>query len=231
MKVLLDRGSPRANAQRDIAVLQALCAYVAQSDDDEGVARQALLMRKLVDLAPVGGVTDVQLRRMLAAFNLVERMAFNMKAAQSAEARLAKLQARIRADGAEANDENVAAEFAIIEGCVAQADRGRSRSLRRFHRVFGSGGHQHLQVFKPCVTHRRPRRMARRRRSSHAAGARGSGSSDDGDPEPPPHPAKVFGPDDPRRQPPSDGYHRPRTFAGRDLAITCVLDDAGRELP
>lgn len=222
-------------ARQEFGVLYVLFVQLGARDDDAAVLPRASVARRLVELAPMVGLTPAKLHELRVACKLVEDMAAPLQKVDSLEARLAKLRPYI--DSYDKLDNKtqraVDAEFRRLEHELARVQRRSSKCLQTFVRARAGCSRQRVRATRGYL-HRSTRRSCPRRRSSHASGARGSGASEgdgDGPPEPPPHPAKVLGTDNPRRQPSSDGYHRPRTFAGRNLATTCVLVDAGRELP
>ena len=221
-------------AQEEFAERFALFVGLADREDDETIHLRATLARRLRELTPLVGLTPSQAAEVNAACKLIEDAASSLETVTLLEARLAELEPGLDTghDQDRAAETERAIEFRRLERRLDQLQKRTSKSLQTFVRARSGCSRQRSRAFRRCLARRRARRSLPRRRSSHASGARGSGATDgDGPPEPPPHPAKVFGPDDPRRQPPSDGYHRPRTFAGRNLAITCVSVDAGRELP
>jgi hypothetical protein len=237
MSALTVTETARDGAQDEFRARYALFVSLSDREDDEAIVLRATLARRLRELAPLVGLMPGQVTDLNAACKLIEDMASSLQTVTLLEARLAELGPSFAAsdDQDSAADKALTAEFRRLERRVSHVQKRTSKSLRTFVRSRSGCSRQHLRGLRRCLMRGRARRSLPRR-SSHAGGARGSGSSNgdgdgDGPPEPPPHPAKVFGPDEPRRQPPSDGYHRPRTFAGRNLATTRVLVDGGRELP
>jgi hypothetical protein len=226
----------RDAAQHEFGARYALFVNLAEREDDEAIVLRATVARRLRELAPLAGLTPRQVAEVNAACKLIEDMASSLQTTTLLEARLAELEPGFAAsdEQSRATENVLAAEFRRLERRLSHMQKRTSKSLQTFVRAHSGCLRQRSRTTRQCLARRSARRSLPRRRSSHAEGARGSGSSDgdgDGPPEPAPHAAKVLGPDNPRRQPPSDGYHRPRTFAGRNLATTCAPVDAGRELP